>query len=133
MTATPARPHDFGAWVLTVSPRRLGDLARPAAGRVRRHVLFASIPVPLIHHGARQLETLLGHATGPTRCGPIVVQAFFTADQVDLAFTDPLLADVPVDQLTRARAMWEAMPGWVLLIGYCRVLWRQAAHRVECS
>lgn len=134
MTSMPARPHDFGAWAPTVAARPLGDVARPAAARVRRQVLFSTVPGMWVNGGARQVEVLLDHATGPTRCSPIVVQACFTEDQVDRALADPLLAHMPVAQLAHARAGWDACPrGWVLLIGHCRVLWQQTAMGVRYS
>ncbi|TKJ24340.1 hypothetical protein A6V29_04905 [Blastococcus sp. CCUG 61487] len=92
------------------------------------------MPPEWMSQGARQLEILLGRAAGPTRCGPVIVRAFFTADDVDQAFTDPILADVPDAHLSRARATWlAAQPGWLLLIAHCRVLWRQPASQVQYS
>lgn len=115
--------------------RQLADVARPARGRrARLHVLFAVIPAAAVDWSARGLASVLRRSAGPTRCGPVIVEAFITEQEAARALADPRLAHLAAAELNAVATGFTAAPaGSVLLIARCRVLWPQVRDQVERS
>jgi len=113
--------------VVVMTHRPLATVARPATGRPPAWaVLFGTVDRALMSWGAGHLIGVLQEQTGPTRCGPVVVQPALDEEMAALYLASPVCRHLSVSTVEQVLVdLRTAGPGAVLLVAHCRVLWRQ--------
>jgi len=117
--------------VLANPGRRLADVARPAGRGLERYrrVVFRPAPCDIQQATAEWMAQELALEIGPTRVGPVMVEAFHRRGEVATALLDQRFAGQPAQTLTAALIAYDTARATlgcaVLLIAHSLVLWPQ--------